>query len=152
MAVISPGLIDDIERRRDNIRRVWQYRRVDHIPVMLRVESNPWGYTTREHFLDGDKQFQLELEKVRLSLELVPDDYIPSMRPDVGCVVIESCLLFYETIDSTCSTTNSKQSSNRCTGALVPQRSHCLQPCWPWRHCCKRMQRSLMQKPSSLPS
>lgn len=92
MAFLSPAMADEIERRKEVIRRVWDYRRVDHVPVLLQVESNPWGYTTRDHFLDGDKQFQLESEKVRLSLELVPDDYIPSMRPDVGCVVIESAL------------------------------------------------------------
>lgn len=106
MPVISPAMMDEIERRKENIRRVWDYRRVDHIPIMLRVETNPWGYTTQEHFLDGDKQFQLEFEKVKLSLEMVPDDYIPSMRPDVGCVVIESALggevVFGENVEQTC--------------------------------------------------
>lgn len=92
MSFVSHAMMDEIERRKENVRRVWDYKRVDHIPVMLRVVSNPWGYTTREHFLDGDKQFQIESESVRLSLEMVPDDYIPSMRPDVGCVVIESAL------------------------------------------------------------
>jgi len=92
MKLISPAMMDEIERRKDAVRRVWDYRRVDHIPIMLRVVSNPWNYTTREHFLDGDKQFQIEFEQVRRSLELVPDDYIPAMRPDVGCVVIESAL------------------------------------------------------------
>ncbi len=92
MAFISPALMDDIEKRKENIRRIWDYKKVDHIPIMLSVVSNPWNYTVQEHFLDGEKQFQLESERVRLSLELVPDDYIPSMRPDVGCVVIESAL------------------------------------------------------------
>ena len=92
MAVISPAMMDEIERRKERVRRVWHYQQVDHIPIMLQVRSNPWGYTTREHFLDGDKQFQLECEQVRLSLAMVPDDYIPSMRPDVGCIVIESAL------------------------------------------------------------
>jgi hypothetical protein len=92
MAVISLAMMDEIERRKENIRRVWDYKAVDHIPIMLQVRSNPWGYSTQEHFLDGDKQFQLEVEQVKRSLEMVPDDYIPSMRPDVGCVVIESSL------------------------------------------------------------
>lgn len=85
-------MTDEIERRKENIRRVWDYKQVDHIPISLRVSANPWGYTTQEHFLDGDKQFQIESEGVRLSLEMVPDDYIPSMRPDLGCVIIESAL------------------------------------------------------------
>lgn len=92
MAFVSPAMMDEIERRKENVRRVWDYRRVDHIPIMLSVCANPWGYTTQEHFLDGDKQFAIESERVRMSLEMVPDDYIPSMRPDVGCVVIESAL------------------------------------------------------------
>jgi hypothetical protein len=92
MAFISPAMMDEIERRKDNIRRVWDYRRVDHIPISLRVSANPWGYTIQEHFLDGDKQFRIESEGVRLSLEMVPDDYIPTMRVDLGCVIIESAL------------------------------------------------------------
>ncbi len=84
--------MDEIERRKENIRRVWDYKRVDHIPISLRVSANPWGYTTREHFQDAEKQFQIESEGVRLSLEMVPDDYIPSMRVDLGCVIIESSL------------------------------------------------------------
>lgn len=106
MAFISQALMDEIERRKENIRRVWDYRRVDHIPIMLRVVSNPWNYTTQEHFLDGDKQFAIEAESVKRSLELVPDDYIPSMRPDVGCVVIESSLgaevVFSDNPEQTC--------------------------------------------------
>ncbi len=92
MPLISQTMMDDIERRKENIRRIWDYRKVDHIPIMLQVVSNPWGYTIQEHFLDGDKQYQLEIEGVKQSLKLVPDDYIPSMRPDVGCIVIESAL------------------------------------------------------------
>ena len=106
MPLISPSMMDEIERRKENVRRVWDYKRVDHIPVMLQVASNPWGYTTQEHFLDGDKQFQIELEGVKNSLELVPDDYIPSMRVDVGCVVIESAfgaeIVFGDNPNQTC--------------------------------------------------
>ncbi len=92
MAVISPAMMDEIEKRKEDIRRLWKYKKIDHIPVMLQVRDNPWGYTTQDHFMDGDKQFDLEYEQVKLSLELMPDDYIPTMRPDVGCIVIESAL------------------------------------------------------------
>jgi hypothetical protein len=85
-------MMEEIERRKEMVRRVWDYRRVDHIPIMLQVASNPWGYTTQEHFLDGEKQFQIEFEGVKKSLEMVPGDYIPSMRVDLGCVIIESAL------------------------------------------------------------
>ncbi|MFQ3549791.1 MAG: uroporphyrinogen decarboxylase family protein [Armatimonadota bacterium] len=92
MALISQSMMDEIERRKENVRRLWEYKKVDHIPVYIRVLDNPWGYTTQEHFIDGDKQFELELEQVKLSLEMIPDDYIPTMRADVGCIVIESAL------------------------------------------------------------
>ena len=52
-----------IERRKDTIRRVWDY-------------------TTREHFLDADKQFQIEIESVKLSLEMVPDDICAQFSPE----------------------------------------------------------------------
>jgi hypothetical protein len=75
-------MTDEIERRKDTIRRVWDYKRVDHIPIMMRVGSNPWDYTTREHFLDADKQFQIEIESVKLSLEMVPDDICAQFSPE----------------------------------------------------------------------
>ncbi len=92
MPFLSQEMQSEIERRKENVRRVWEYKRVDHIPIMMRVSANPNNYTVQEHFLDDDKQLEIEKESVRLSLALVPDDYIPSMRPDVGCVVIESTL------------------------------------------------------------
>ncbi|MDO8588310.1 MAG: uroporphyrinogen decarboxylase family protein [Armatimonadota bacterium] len=135
MALISPSMADDIERRKENVRRVWDYRRVDHIPIMLQVASNPWGYTTRERFLDADKQFQIEIKGVKRSLELVPDDYIPSMRVDVGCVVIESALgaqiVFSDNPNQTCTVKEPILKSaddiyrltmpNPCTDGLVPE-------------------------------
>jgi len=36
---------DEIEERCQRIRDVWDYRRVDHIPIHMTVLSNPWGYT-----------------------------------------------------------------------------------------------------------
>ena len=47
-------MMDQIERRKENIPRIWDYKRVEHIPIMLRMVWNPWAYTTREHFLHGD--------------------------------------------------------------------------------------------------
>ncbi len=66
MALISAAAMDEIERRKENVRRIWDYKAVDHVPIMLRVISNPWGCTTQEHFLDCDKRFQIELEQVKL--------------------------------------------------------------------------------------
>ena len=82
--------IKEIERRKQVIRDVWEYRKVDHIPVLLSIQSNPFGYTMHEELLSMEKQLQMRLESIRRSLELVPDDYIPAMFANVGCVAIEN--------------------------------------------------------------
>jgi len=71
--------IKEIERRKQVIRDVWEYKKVDHIPVMLTVNSNPYGYTMHEELLSKEKQLQLRLASVKRTLELIPDDYIPTM-------------------------------------------------------------------------
>lgn len=82
--------IKEIERRKQVIRDVWEYKKVDHIPVMLSINSNPYGYTLHEELLSKEKQLQLRLASVKRTLELVPDDYIPTMFANVGCVAIEN--------------------------------------------------------------
>ena len=84
---VDPG---ERERRRQLVRDVWSYRRVDHIPIhLVALPDNRPRYTTREHFQDGDKQLELGLAIARASWELVPDgDYLPAIRPDVGCSCI----------------------------------------------------------------
>lgn len=81
---------DEVERRRQQIRDLWEFRRLDHIPVLMSVEANPWGYSITEQMLDREKQLDVRLESVRLSLAEIPDDYIPAMRVDVGCIVVAS--------------------------------------------------------------
>jgi len=77
---------EEVERRCQMIRNVWNYRRVEHIPIHMTVAVNPYGYTVQEHFLDGEKQLRLALANVKASWEAVPNgDYIPGMRPDIGC-------------------------------------------------------------------
>lgn len=83
---LLPG--GELERRKQLVRDVWEYKRVDHIPVMLDVSANPCGYSITDQMLDRDKQLRVRLESVKRSL-LIPD-YIPSMRVDVGCIPIAS--------------------------------------------------------------
>ena len=79
-----------IEERRQRIRDVWEYKKVDYIPILMSVYSNPWGYSVKEMMLDHEKLFKVNLETVKNSLKMIPDDYLPAMRPDVGCIVIAS--------------------------------------------------------------
>jgi len=80
----------EIERRKQVIRDIWEYKKVDHIPAMLSVNSNPYGYTMHEELLSSEKQLQLRLASIKRTLELIPDDYIPTMFANVGCVAIEN--------------------------------------------------------------
>jgi uroporphyrinogen-III decarboxylase len=82
----------EIERRKQVVRDVWEYKKVDHIPIMMSVDYNPWNYSMHDELYDSKKQLQLRLLSVKNSLELIPDDYIPSMFINVGCVAIASAL------------------------------------------------------------
>lgn len=82
--------VKKIEGRKQMIRDVWEYKKVDHIPVMLSINSNPYGYTIHDELFSKEKQLQLRLASIKRTLELVPDDYIPNMFVNVGCVAIEN--------------------------------------------------------------
>ena len=78
-----------IDKRKELVRRVWDYRRVDHIPVYLWLECNPWGYTMQEELKDREKQLSLRLYNIEKSLAEIPDDYIPTLFANVGAVAID---------------------------------------------------------------
>lgn len=82
----------EIERRKQVIRDVWEYRKADHIPVMLSISSNPYGYSMRDELTSKEKQLRLRLASIKRTLELVPDDYIPALFANIGCVGIECAL------------------------------------------------------------
>lgn len=84
--------LKEIENRRQLVRDVWNYKKADHIPVMLSIKSNPYGYTMHDEIFSKEKQLQLRLASIKRTLELVPDDYIPGMFVNMGCVGIESAL------------------------------------------------------------
>ena len=97
--------VKEIERRKQLVADVWEYKKVDHIPIMITVNSNPFGYTMHDELFSKERQLQLRLASVKKTLELVPDDYIPALFVNVGCVGIESALgmeVYYgETPDQT---------------------------------------------------
>lgn len=87
-----------MEKRRQAVRDAWAYRPVEHIPIMLSVSGNPWRYSVQDQLFDSEKQLDVCLRGVRLSLERVPDDYIPNAFVNVGCNAIPSafgCELSY---------------------------------------------------------
>ena len=80
---------DEIGRRKQLILDLWSGKPVDHIPIHLVVSDPKPQYTVREQFQDANKQLAVALRTAGLSWRAIPGgDYIPAMRPDVGC----SCL------------------------------------------------------------
>jgi uroporphyrinogen-III decarboxylase len=65
-----------IERRKQLRRDLWDYKEVDHIPIVFWLAPS-CGYTTREQYESTEKQFEVNVEAIRRSLKLLPDDYIP---------------------------------------------------------------------------
>jgi hypothetical protein len=57
---------------------------------MMSITSNPWKYSVRELLRDADKQLAVALRSVALSLERIPDDYIPTWFLNMGCVAVAS--------------------------------------------------------------
>lgn len=80
----------ELERRRERVRSAWNYEKVDHIPIALSLDYNPFGYTMHDILYDHDKQFELRMYSCEQSLKLLPDDYIPCAFVDVGCVGISN--------------------------------------------------------------
>ena len=78
----------EIERRKQRIRDIWNYKRVDHIPLNFSVWSNPNEYKTWDYLRDTNKNLELSLRSLQKSIELLPDDYIPVLKPDKGYPII----------------------------------------------------------------
>ena len=69
----------EIERRKERFRRVWSYRKVDHIPVAYVLDGDG-SHTVRELCENGDLQLDSNRRNIDRLLRLVPDDYIPVAR------------------------------------------------------------------------
>jgi hypothetical protein len=70
---------ETIEKQKQLRRDLWDYRTVDHVPVVIWLAPS-CGYTLREQLEDGEVQFRVNVETIRKSLRLIPDDYIPFAR------------------------------------------------------------------------
>ncbi len=82
----------EIERRKQVIRDIWNYNldNIDHIPIQLTTIPNSKGYTLKDRYTDKKKQLEVQLEKIKTALQLMPDDYIPTLKPDLGYIVTQS--------------------------------------------------------------
>jgi len=82
----------EIERRKQVIRDIWNYKldNIDHIPIQLIPIPNSKDYTLKERYTDKKKQLEVQVEKIKAGLQLMPDDYIPTLKPDLGYVVTQS--------------------------------------------------------------
>ena len=86
----QPSLTIDhqrVERQKQFHRDLWDYRPVDHIPVIFKP-SWTFGYTDREATENGDIQLEVNIRTIERSLRIIPDDYIPWARIWSGYMTI----------------------------------------------------------------
>lgn len=69
----------EIEHRKETMRRVWAYRRVDHIPIGVWLDDFS-RYSLREQCENGLVQFEVNTNCIERCLRCLPDDYIPYAR------------------------------------------------------------------------
>ena len=69
----------EIERRKETVRRVWDYKRVDHIPIGVWIDDFS-TYTLREQCENGELQYRVNVSAIERCLRFLPDDYIPFAR------------------------------------------------------------------------
>ena len=69
----------EIARRKETVRRVWAYRRVDHIPIGVCLDDFS-RYSLREQCENGLAQFEVNVGCIDRCLRCLPDDYIPYAR------------------------------------------------------------------------
>ncbi|MCL5771710.1 MAG: hypothetical protein M1479_05515 [Actinobacteria bacterium] len=84
--------ISAIEKRKQRIRDIWKYKKVDHVPLGFSIVDNREKFTRKEIEQEKEKNLRFDLNNVKKSLMLLPDDYIPFVKPEVGCATIPSIL------------------------------------------------------------
>ena len=82
----------EIEKRKERVRKIWNYERVDHVPLGLYVIDNRGGFSRQEIEKEKEKNLKLDLDSIKKSLELLDDDYIPFLKAEVGCATVPSIL------------------------------------------------------------
>ncbi len=82
----------EIEKRKDRIRDIWEYKRVDHIPLGIYIIDNKEKFSRQQIEKEKEKNLRFDLNSIKKSLELLKDDYIPFIKPEVGCTTIPTIL------------------------------------------------------------
>ena len=83
---------EDIENRKDRIRDIWEYKRVDHVPLGIYIIDNKEEFSRQEIEKEKEKNLRFDLNSIKKSLELLKDDYIPFIKPEVGCSTVPTIL------------------------------------------------------------
>ena len=78
---------NEIERRKEIVRRVWSYKKVDHIPIGIWLDDFS-KYTLREQCEHGELQLEVAVGCMNRCMRLLPDDYIPYVRLWPGYMTI----------------------------------------------------------------
>ena len=78
---------EEIERRKECIRRVWRYERVDHIPIAFYLDDYS-TFSLREQCESGELQYEINVSSIDRLLRVIPDDYIPAARVWPGYITI----------------------------------------------------------------
>lgn len=86
---INPSVIN---LRKERIRKIWQYYSVDHIPLGIYVADNKEKFSRKEIETEKEKNLRFDLNSIKKSMQLLSDDYIPFVKPEVGCTTIPTIL------------------------------------------------------------
>ena len=83
---------EEIEKRKQLIRDIVDYKldSHNHIPILITHFPNTKGFTLTEVYTNKEIQLEYELDKIKSTLKHVPDDYIPSVKSDLGYVVTQT--------------------------------------------------------------
>lgn len=76
-----------VESLKQMRRDLWDYKRVDHIPVVI-WPTWTFGHTLREQLENGDVQFEVNVKIIERCLRILPDDYIPWARVTPGYMTL----------------------------------------------------------------
>ncbi len=77
----------EIEKRKDRVRKVWEYKKVDHIPIGFFIDDFS-DYSLKELCENGELQYKENVKNIDRLLRLLPDDYIPAARVWPGYMTI----------------------------------------------------------------
>jgi len=78
---------NEVERLKQLRRDLWDYKRVDHIPIFFWTDWS-FGYTLHEQLKRYEVQFEVNSRTIEKSLKIIPDDYIPWARVTPGYMTI----------------------------------------------------------------